>query len=184
MNRTRKALAIATILGVALTLSACSTGGMDPNMDMGDSSPSNSAESAVGFNTADVSFATQMSIHHSEAVEMAQLMLDKPDIDPRVSALAQQIKDAQAPEIEQLNMWMTEWGAGEMIGMDMGGGTMSDGDMSALSAAVGVEASRLFLQQMIVHHEGAIAMAQIQLAGGEHAGALAMAQQIIDAQTA
>ena len=37
---------------------------------------------------------------------------------------------------------------------------------------------------MIVHHEGAVAMAEEQLTEGEDAGAIALAQAIIDAQLA
>ena len=43
--------------------------------------------------------------------------------------------------------------------MDMGDGMMSDGDMAVLESAEGADAARLFLEQMITHHEGAIEMA-------------------------
>lgn len=58
----------------------------------------------------------------------------------------------------------------------------SDGDMQALEAATGPDASRLFLEQMIVHHEGAVEMAQAQVDSGVNPDAIAMAQAIIDTQ--
>ena len=54
--------------------------------------------------------------------------------------------------------------------------------MAALDAATGTEASRLFLEQMIVHHEGAVEMAQIEVDSGTNPDAVAMAQAIIDTQ--
>ena len=68
--------------------------------------------------------------------------------------------------------------------MDMGDGMMSADDMAALDAAEGAEAARLFLEQMITHHEGAIEMAQVELSEGRHPDVIALAQTIADAQTA
>jgi uncharacterized protein (DUF305 family) len=67
--------------------------------------------------------------------------------------------------------------------MDHGDGMMTDEDMAALEAASGAEASRLFLEQMIVHHEGAIAMAKTQIADGEDADAVTLAESIASAQS-
>ncbi|MFM9877424.1 MAG: DUF305 domain-containing protein [Rhodoglobus sp.] len=181
MLKKNKALSVIAVLGASLALSACSGAGME-GMDMGQDTSSSPA--ATVFNDADVSFATQMAVHHSQAIDMAQTVLDKSDIDPRVTELAQKIKDAQQPEIDQLNSWLEEWGSGDMVGMDMGGGTMSQSDMDALAAATGVEASKLFLEQMTVHHQGAIEMAQIEVDSGENPAARALAQKIIDDQTA
>ena len=71
-----------------------------------------------------------------------------------------------------------------MEGMDHGGGMMSEDDMAALEAATGAEASRLFLEQMTMHHEGAIEMAQDEVDNGQNPDAVEMAQTIVDTQTA
>lgn len=44
---------------------------------------------------------------------------------------------------------------------------MSDEDMQADEAATGADASRLFLEQMTMHHEGAITMAQDDVDNGQ-----------------
>lgn len=169
-------------LATTLALAGCSMEGMDMG---GGTSPSTSSSSETSSaNNADISFAMQMVAHHEQAVEMAQMVLDKDGVDPRVTELAQNIKDAQGPEIETMNGWLESWGAsGSMDGMDMGG-TMSDADMAALKAASGSEANKLFLEQMTVHHEGAIDMAKTELQDGQNADALALAQKIVDDQTA
>ena len=70
-----------------------------------------------------------------------------------------------------------------MDGMDHGDGLMTEDDLTALESADGAEASRLFLEQMIVHHEGAVEMAQTQVDDGSNPDAVELAQTIIDAQT-
>jgi uncharacterized protein (DUF305 family) len=138
--------------------------------------------------------------HHEQAVEMSDMVLTKQGIDPRVVSLADAIKAAQGPEIEQMQSWLTDWGVtpapGGMPGHDMPGHDMSGGDMpqmgghgmmsrqdmAALQNAQGVEASRLFLTQMIEHHRGAITMAKQEIESGESPDAVAMAQSIVTSQ--
>ncbi len=158
----------------------------------GASSASSSAEasSADGtFNDADVTFAQGMLPHHQQAIEMAQLAESRA-ADPRVMDLAARIEAAQGPEIDTLSGWLAEWAAdtpteGGMAhgGNDMGG-MMSEEDMAALMAASGPEFDRLFLEQMIAHHTGAVKMAQTEAAQGKNPDAIAMAETIRDTQNA
>jgi uncharacterized protein (DUF305 family) len=162
-------------------------------------SPSTSAgggAQASAHNDADVMFAQGMIPHHQQAIEMGDMLLAKQGIDPGVVSLANQIKAAQGPEIQQMQGWLADWGVatttapgGGMPGMpghdmgDMGGsGMMSEQDMAALRDAQGVEASKLFLTQMIEHHKGAITMAQTEVDKGQFSPAVEMARSIITSQ--
>lgn len=168
-------------LAASLLLAGCSypMGGMS-----GGESSSPAESSTQQFNDADVYFAMNMVVHHTQAIEMADLLLGKDDIDPQVVELAQNIKAAQGPEIDTMNGWLDAWGAGGMAGMDHGmGETMSDDDMAALEAATGPDAGRLFLEQMTVHHQGAITMAQVEIDEGENPDAITLAAKIISDQT-
>jgi len=168
-------------LAASLLLAGCSNS-MNGMPGEGASPPAES--STAPFNDADVDFAMNMVVHHAQAIEMADLLLSKDNMDPQVVELAQNIKAAQSPEIDTMNRWLDAWGAGGMAGMDHGmGETMSDDDMTALDAATGADASRLFLEQMTVHHEGAIDMAQAEINEGENADAIALAEKIISDQT-
>lgn len=173
-------------LAVAVSLAGCAYvgGGSTPGMGQGGMMSPTSPSAQV--NAADEMFVIMMIPHHEQAVEMSDTILGKDGIDDQVQALAQQIKDAQAPEIELMQSWLTNWGrssSGDMSGMGHGDGMMSDGDMAALEAADGAEAARLFLEQMIVHHEGAIEMAQTELDQGANKEVIALAQAILDTQT-
>jgi uncharacterized protein (DUF305 family) len=115
------------------------------------------------------------------------MILAKDGIDSEIRSLAQDIKAAQTPEIDTLNGWLTAWGAPTaMAGMDhgTGDGMMSEGDMAALEAADGVDATRLFLEQMIQHHQGAVEMAETEVANGENPDAITLAKNIVKDQKA
>jgi uncharacterized protein (DUF305 family) len=57
-------------------------------------------------------------------------------------------------------------------------GMMSPDQMTALKNAQGVEASKLFLNGMIAHHEGAISMAQAEIGNGQFQPAIDLAKTI------
>ena len=175
------AITLTALLALAGCASTTSSGGMDNMPGMGSSA---SASPAADVNNADMQFTMMMIPHHEQAVEMADMILAKDGIDERVLTLAEQIKAAQGPEIELMESWLDEWGTpmGDMDGMDHGG-MMSGNDMQALEAATGAEASRLFLEQMIVHHQGAIDMAQDEVDNGLNPDVIALAENIIASQT-
>ncbi|MEW2483787.1 DUF305 domain-containing protein [Mycobacterium sp. NPDC049093] len=151
-------------------------------------------------NDADVMFAQHMIPHHQQAVEMSDVLLAKQGIDARVTELATQIKGAQAPEIAQMQGWLTQWGNPPMPPMpqqghgDMGHGNMGQGDMPAMQGMVseadmtalrnaqGAEAAKLYLTHMIAHHEGAITMAQDEIKDGQYPAAVEMAHTIVKTQ--
>ena len=125
-------------------------------------------------------FAEMMIPHHVQAIEMSELALERSQ-DPEVTALAEQILAAQAPEIEDMKTWgdlNLEAHAGHtMMGM------LTPAQMSALAAATGPEFDRLFLEGMIVHHEGAIQMAQMVIQSSSPQ-AKQLGEEIVASQTA
>lgn len=188
MFATRKYLLIATAVATTVILSACTDGNTaGTDMEQTNSSSNQSSEDASAtFNDADVTFAQMMIPHHAQAVEMSDVILAKDGIDQRVLDLATQIKAAQEPEIKQLKAWLTGWDASipGMTGMDQGtDGMMSQSDMDALNSATGADASKLFLEQMMTHHQGAIEMAQTEIDQGKNTNAKKMAETIVKTQT-
>jgi uncharacterized protein (DUF305 family) len=224
-----KKVAVAIGAAVALvTVSACSGSETDtsssgsPAATSVATSTSAAPTDAQAHNDADVAFASGMIPHHQQAVEMSDIVLAKEGIDPQVVALAEQIKAAQAPEIETMQGWLNDWKVApappmtsgmpghenmppghqmpghEMPGHQMPGhqmpghemqghemqGMLSPADIAMLQNAQGVEASRLFLTQMIEHHEGAITMAQTEIDDGQYVPAIDMSRTIVSSQQA
>lgn len=189
MHAPKRALA-ASALTIALALTGCSAASEPATNPSTSSSPtenSTGGAQATGFNQDDVMFATNMIAHHQQAIEMSETLLAKSDVDERVAELAERIRAAQQPEIERMNAMLEAWGEEPMEGMDhgsgTGGGMMSEADMAQLEEAPGSEASSLFLEQMIVHHDGAVEMAEAEVAGGENAEAVELAERIISDQS-
>lgn len=184
-------LSAATFAAI-LALTGCSTGtgaagSSMPSMDHGSSTmPATAAPlDEVLHNAADTMFVQGMIPHHRQAVEMSEIILEKQDIDPQVTALAARIKAAQAPEISTMTGWLKTWNEPEEMSAGHGmSGMMSQDDMDALKSAQGAEAAKLFLTQMIAHHEGALMMAKTEEASGENADAVALSKNIIAAQEA
>ncbi|GAA2165113.1 uncharacterized protein (DUF305 family) [Humibacillus xanthopallidus] len=202
MKRTiRHASNAAVSLAVALTLAACGSsdhsGGAHESMSSATGSASVTAPAAsADHNAADVTFATDMIPHHQQAVEMADLAAERAS-DAQVKRLAVAIKAAQDPEIQTMSGWLSTWGqpvpsdtdGHDMSDMDHGDGAtmegmMTDEEMQRLAAASGAAFDRLWLELMIKHHMGAVAMAETATASGKNADVVALAQEIITAQKA
>lgn len=198
MTRTTRRLTLpALMLAGTLALTACggSEAGSSPGHDMATMSksptPSASGTAASGpHNAADVTFATGMIPHHGQAIDMAQMALEKAS-NPDVTKLAEAIRAAQDPEIAQMSGWLTGWGepvpSRSMSGMDMDsmdmGGMMSEQDMSRLGDATGAEFDRMWLTMMVRHHRGAVAMAKTELRDGQNEDAKQLARAIVDGQS-
>ena len=132
---------------------------------MGDSSAEgmNNSQSASDLEMNEYMFAEMMIPHHQQAVDMSDLALKK-STNPKILDLAQRIKSAQSSEIIQMQSWLGGKEAKSMMSDHSGhsmGGMLTDEEFSKLESSSGVTFDTLFLEGMIVHHEGAIDMAQM-----------------------
>ena len=155
-----------TLLGVVLVASLAGVyfiaGNNSMSMNHDGHGSMMSDEKATGaYSDNELMFASMMIPHHSQAVTMSELALSN-STNPEVLALATAIRDAQGPEITQMQSWLDEsnYSESESHSMDMGG-MMSEEDLATLASAKGETFDRLFLEGMIAHHEGAIQMAEM-----------------------
>ncbi|MCF8522290.1 MAG: DUF305 domain-containing protein [Pontimonas sp.] len=189
----------ALVLGIiALALGGCTI-----NIGMGGSSPDpSSVAEGSGFSASDVMFAQMMIPHHEQALDMSLIALERSTND-EVRDLAQRIYDGQGPEIEQMEKWIGDGAAmggmshempdGSMMPNDMMGGDMmnsstmagmaSEEQLAELVSLDSPEFDILFLQLMIEHHKGALAMVQI-IETSTNSEAIALAQEISSTQNA
>ncbi|GLY29400.1 DUF305 domain-containing protein [Kineosporia sp. NBRC 101731] len=186
-------LALPVIAG--LLLSGCGSDDEPASNGSATSSATSSAsaEQGVSFNDADVDFASAMIPHHAQAIEMADLALTKAT-SAQVKNLAEKVKAAQAPEIQTLSDLLSSWnqpvpsteGSSSMEGMDHGESDstmMTSEQMDDLKDAGAAEYDRMWVDLMIQHHEGAIAMGKTEVADGTHEQATQLARTVIEAQT-
>ncbi len=172
----KKNLIVALIFGATLVLTACGS--------------SDKSSSGATFNNSDVAFAQDMIPHHRQAVEMAKLAETRASSHD-VKTLAKAIEGAQDPEITAMTGWLKDWNkkvpAKSMSGMDHGSspmaGMMTDSDMTSLAGESGTAFDTMFLTMMTKHHQGAISMAETEIAKGKSAEAITLAKAIKSAQT-
>lgn len=171
----------------ALVLTACGDSD-DPTVGSPTTDSTISADQAQ-FNEQDKQWAADMAVHHDGAIEMSDVILQKSPPES-VRALAERIKAAQDPEINQLHGMLEAFGEDVSGGGHDGHGSsgemagMTEKDMAELQAASSIEAARLYLTGMIAHHRGAIEMSEKQITEGKHAPAVELAKKIRDDQTA
>ena len=152
---------IFALLAVALLLAGCA-----------------SKKDSTGYSMQETMFASMMIPHHEQAIVMSDLALSK-STNPDVLELARGIKAAQAPEIEEMKSWGavdTDMHSGHVMS-----GMLTDQELSELRAAQGEEFDRLFLEEMIKHHEGAITMTEA-IVDSKNPEVAALANAIITTQ--
>jgi uncharacterized protein (DUF305 family) len=181
---------IAAVAGfaIALTLPACAAAAQQASGTA--QSPATPSAPATAFNQEDVTFVQQMIPHHQQAIHIADLAASRAS-NPQVRQLAMTIKAAQSAEIQTMTGWLRAWGqpmampSNPMGGMGHGmPGMMSSHDMGRMAAMHGQSFDRMFLQMMIIHHQGAIEMARTELALGANPAAKRLARSIEVSQSA
>jgi uncharacterized protein (DUF305 family) len=179
-------LALVVAIATVLSTSSCSSRASEPQS----ATPSSGETLApAAFNDADVAFVKGMIPHHQQAIDMSALVPTR-STDDAVIKLAADVSAAQTPEIQVMKVLLVQWSAGDEEGQQQGHGDMAmDGmmdpaTMTKLESLRGTEFDTLWLQSMIGHHEGAITMAQTEVASGTNDDAKRLAQQIIAAQQA
>ena len=133
------------------------------------------ASGPAPFTQADVEFLSGMIGHHAQAIQMAG-WAPSHGASASIRALCERIVVAQNDEIAFSQRWLREHGqyvppadprGHIMQGMDhpmLMPGMLSAEQMAQLDAARGPEFDRLFLEFMIQHHKGALAMVDKLLA--------------------
>lgn len=149
------------------------------SMNMADM-PSHTMLEGLTGEDLEVAFLSGMIEHHRGAIEMAQWILERTQ-NVEIKTAAEAIIAAQDPEIQQMTEWLQDW-YGQ--GIDEEHATMMQGEtdmmMQAMEASDNPDAA--FLEQMSLHHDGAIDMAQSVLIGSDRPELRELAKNIIVVQ--
>jgi uncharacterized protein (DUF305 family) len=153
------------------------------------------ATATPGPTSAEAGFARDMQVHHLQGVDLAMIVRDR-SADPDIRRMAYDMATTQAHQAGQLYGWLAAWGLRQfgsqppmtwMGHTAHGMGALMPGmatpeQMSALSAATGLEAERQFLRLMIAHHRGALEMAEAVIERTGHPAVLAFARGVLLSQ--
>ncbi len=123
-------------------------------------------------------FITEMIPHHQEAVDTAREVLARGATTPEVRTLVQNIISAQEKEIADMKSWYLAW-----YGTPYQPSGTYRPMMRDLSNLSGVELDRAFLEDMVMHHMGAIMMAHSVQSYIEHDEVRTLTNAIIRSQS-
>jgi uncharacterized protein (DUF305 family) len=170
----------AVALLAALVLSACDTPAAGPRTEQTPDVPP-----ATVHNAADVAFAQHMIPHHQQALDMAD-MVPTHTTNATLQTVAIHIKTDQQAEIVTLEGFLARWNEprhnhGDHGSMSMDGMVDSE-TMARLPSLTGSDFDTLWITSMIGHHQGAVEMAQDEIAHGQNPDAIKTAQIIVVSQ--
>lgn len=121
-------------------------------------------------------FVREMIPHHQEAVDTSMIIVQSTTNDD-LRDLAQRIIVAQEEEIAMMESWISEWYEGDYqvqyVPM-----------MRDLLSVEGTDRDRMFIEDMILHHEMAVMMAEQVLSLSPREEVAAFAREVIAVQQA
>jgi uncharacterized protein (DUF305 family) len=168
---------IVLVLAATAGVAACRSAGVEPRAQIlqpgapGEASRVIAADKAIDLSkvqdtAADVRFMQGMIGHHAQAVEMVALVPRRSSRDD-MRMLALRIDVSQADEIKMMQGWLQVRGqalpdphAHHAHDAALMPGMLTAEEMARLAEVKGAEFDRLFLEGMIKHHAGALAMVQ------------------------
>jgi uncharacterized protein (DUF305 family) len=152
--------------------------------------------------SVDAGFSRDMALHHLQAVEMANLALDRSE-DEAVRGLAFDIAETQKDQVGRMQGWLALWGLPPTGGDAMAwmggtgghaGHTMSEGavmpgmateeELAVLRGLTGQPFDVEFLRLMMRHHQGGRQMAEYAVEHAEVSAIRTLARSIVESQAA
>ncbi len=124
-------------------------------------------------------FLNGMIPHHEEAVVTAKEVLARGATTPEMKTLAESIIVAQEKEIADMKNWYKSW-----YGTDYAATGDYTPMMRDFTTQTGAALDKAFLEDMIMHHMGAIMMAQSVAPYAEHDEIKSLTEAIITTQSA
>ncbi|MGB1401899.1 MAG: DUF305 domain-containing protein, partial [Pseudohongiellaceae bacterium] len=125
-----------------------------------------SALAGMEYSLGDIQFLQGMIPHHAQAKEMSALAESRTN-NEAILAVAARITLSQDDEIAMMQDWLGDRGlevtaedAHHQSGFMRMAGMLTDEEMATLAAARGSEFDRLYLENMIQHHQGALDMVE------------------------
>ncbi|WP_308222268.1 DUF305 domain-containing protein [Kitasatospora sp. A2-31] len=182
---------LAASLALALGVPALVAGGT--------SASGSSALSVPADDSPEAGFARDMATHHQQAVDLSFVVRDRTSDEP-VRTLAFDIINTQANQRGMMMGWLDQWGLSQhsaakpMAWMNMHHayeahdgslmpGMATNAQLGKLRSLSGRDAEVFYLQLMLEHHKGGVAMAQGYVDMAKNETEKRLAQSMVNGQT-
>ena len=158
MNRKALILSVIAFVGASLGVSLVVGNNTNNDSNMG----MNHGAHSMSMGGDEAMFLQMMIPHHQQAIVISDLAISISKNED-ILKLANQIKGAQDPEIDQMKSWLKAAGLGEDPGHSMHAmaGMLTDSQLEQLKNSTGKDFDRQFLSGMIAHHQGAVEMVRM-----------------------
>ncbi len=172
----------------ALFLSSCgsSPSGDHAHPGRADDKPVITGEPA-GYNTADVAFANNMTAREEQGINMSGLVPDRSNNSELATFAAKTAAGLQV-DSQVLKALRAQWKEGQDNHKGDSGpsltttGMIDDATIAKLNSLYGPQFDTLWLNSMISLDQGAIEVANAEVANGTNVDAISLAKQIVKAQ--
>ncbi|MGH3638981.1 MAG: DUF305 domain-containing protein [Mycobacterium sp.] len=171
------------VLIVTFLVGACGGAGSQPQAPRSTDQPAITGAPA-GFNADDVAFANGMITSYGQTSELTALVPER-SADSDLVALAAGIDVAQGPDLETMKVLLVQWNSNSDSGPSQGWqgnavmGMVDDATKMHLNSSSGAEFDSLWLRSMIGHQQGAVEMAEAEIAHGTNVDAVATAKRFV-----
>ncbi len=146
------------------------------------------------LSTVDVGFMQDMGEHHTQAVQMSLLLLDKPEVDGGLKSFATEIIIGQRYEQGVFASTLSRFGhasepgdtvmgwMGEPYPVDEMPGLATEAQMAELADAEGDDAAALWIALMCEHHLAGLHMADYEARHGSDSTTVKLAKAMVKTQ--
>jgi uncharacterized protein (DUF305 family) len=188
-SRTARVVAVLLALAIAMCVSSCSS--RDPG-DHAHPAPKDQpvvTGEPAGFNADDVAFANRIVPNCKQGIDMSGLVPDR-STNPKVAALAAARASALQSDMRISKVLLLQWSENpdNQTSTDGSGATMKGpvdpATIATLDSSRGGIFDTLWLQSMIGLDQGAVEIANTEIASGKNVDAVGLAQQIVGARQA
>ena len=142
-----------------------------------------------GYNANDVAFANDMVTHHQQGIEMSALVPDHSG-NPDVVTFAAKSASVLQSDIAVARVLLVQWNenpdakTGNSAHATPLKGMADQATITRLNSLRGTEFDRVWLRCMIRRDEGAIEMANAEIAEGRNADAIGIAKHVVETRRA
>jgi uncharacterized protein (DUF305 family) len=176
-------------LATAICLSSCSGPASDDHTHPASTDQPVVSGEPAGYNAQDVAFANSMLQNHKQGVDLSRPVPDR-SANPKVIAFAAARASALQSDVAVLKVMLVQWNENPHADTGGGGGaTVAKGmidqaTIARLHSLAGGKFDTLWLQSMIGLDQGAIEIANAEIAGKNNDDTVGLARQIVDARQA
>jgi uncharacterized protein (DUF305 family) len=181
--------AVVATLATALFLSSCTSPASDDHVHPTRTDQPVVTGEPAGHNAPDIAFADNMIPHHEQGIDMSALVPDRSNNSEAVT-FAAKIAAALHSDIAILKVLRVQWDENpdtKKEGPTPGTttkGMVDNATIAKLDSLHGTDFDTLWLQSMISLAQGAIEMANAEVARGKNMDAIGLAKHIVAAQQA